>query len=134
VADRFVLDTSALLTLRSDEPGAGRVAAILQSGRTGRASMLLSFMTRMEMLYRIGASDGDESARRAVMLVEVAGIEWVSCEAEILAEAARLKSAGGLSVADAWIAATAWHRDAVLVHKDAEFARCPDLKQEVLRR
>jgi uncharacterized protein with PIN domain len=96
VADRFVLDTSALLTLRSDEPGAGRVAAILQSGRTGRASMLLSFMTRMEMLYRIGASDGDEAARRAVMLVEAAGIEWVSCEAEILAEAARLKSAGGL--------------------------------------
>lgn len=134
MADRYVLDTSALLALRSDEPGAGRVAAILQSGRTGRASVLLSFMTRMEMLYRIGASEGDEAARRAVMLVEAARIEWVSCEVEILAEAARLKSGGGLSVADAWIAATAWRRNAILVHKDPEFTRCPDVKQEVLGR
>ena len=57
----------------------------------------------------------------------------MSCEPEILEEAARLKAGGGLSVADAWIAATALSRAAVLVHKDPEFARAHDVVQERLR-
>jgi predicted nucleic acid-binding protein len=39
---------------------------------------------------------------------------------------------GGLSVADAWIAATAVHREALLVHKDPEFARAGHVEQEHL--
>lgn len=57
----------------------------------------------------------------------------MSCEPEILDEAARIKAAGGLSVADAWIAATAAVHDAVLVHKDPEMRRTPHVRQEELR-
>jgi predicted nucleic acid-binding protein len=56
----------------------------------------------------------------------------VSCEEAILQHAARIKAGGGLSVADAWIAATAVQRDAVLVHKDPEFSRLRHLVQERL--
>ena len=129
---RFVLDTSAVLTLRGDEAGAGRVEALLQSGRSDRVTVLLSFMTRMELLYRIGADEGREAAASAVRLLDAAGIEWVSCEPAILEEAASIKAVGGLSVADAWIAATAAVRDAVLVHKDPEFARARHVRQERL--
>jgi len=45
-----------------------------------------------------------------------------------------MKAGGGLSVADAWIAATAAVREAVLVHKDREFARVRQVRQERLRR
>ncbi len=135
---RLVLDTSAVLAMRSDEPGADRVEGLLRSARSGRATVLLSFMTRMELLYRIASDEGQEQAESAVRLLDAAGVEWVSCEPAILEEAARLKAGGGLSVADAvadaWIAATAAVRDAVLVHKDREFARARQVRQERLHR
>ncbi len=132
MAEVFVLDTSALLALRSDEGGAMRVAEILRLGQRRKARVLASFMTRMEMLYRVAATEGEEPARMALRLVDAAGVEWVSCDASILATAARFKARGGLSVADAWIAATAADRGAVLVHKDPEFARAPEVAQERL--
>ena len=132
--NRLVLDTSAILAMRSDEAGADRVESLLRSARAGRATVLLSFMTRMELLYRIGADEGQDAADAAIRLLDAAGIEWVSCEAAILEEAARIKAGGGLSVADAWIAATAAVRDAILVHKDPEFTRAPGIRQGRLRR
>jgi predicted nucleic acid-binding protein len=107
---------------------------LLRSARSGRATVLLSFMTRMELLYRIASDEGQEQAESAVRLLDAAGVEWVSCEPAILEEAARMKAGGGLSVADAWIAATAAVREAVLVHKDREFARVRQVRQERLRR
>lgn len=108
--------------------------AILRSARSGRSHAYLSFMTRMELLYRIARDEGQEQAEMAVRLVDATGVQWVACEPEILEEAARIKAAGGLSVADAWIAATAVARDAVLVHKDPEFNRAGHVRQEQLRR
>lgn len=130
---RFVLDTSAVLALRADEPGAQRVEEILRAGRAGRSTSLVSFMTRMEMLYRIERDEGQDAAATAIRLLDAARVEWVSCEPAVLDQAARFKASGGLSVADAWIAATAAVRRAVLVHKDPEFRRLSDISQEVLR-
>lgn len=134
MVDRFVLDTSAVLALRGDEPGANRVEAILRLGRSRKAKVLLSFMTRMELLYRVTASESEDAAKEAVRLLDNAGVEWISCEPDILEAAARLKAGGGLSVADAWIAATAHARGAMLVHKDPEFTRAPGVRQEPLPR
>ena len=52
--------------------------------------------------------------------------------AEILEKAAEIKARFRLSLADAWIAASALLLDAVLVHKDPEFERVDDLRQELL--
>ncbi len=132
MAETFVLDTSALLALRSDERGAERVAQILQLGRRGKTRNYVSFMTRMELLYRVTATEGEEPARTALRLLDAAGVHSVSCEPEILDVAARFKARGGLSVADAWIAATAASKRAVLVHKDPEFATVREIDQERL--
>ncbi len=132
-ASKIVLDTSAVLAMRSDEQGADRVEALLRLGRAGRARVLLSFMTRMELLYRIGSDEGEEAAAAAVRLLDAAGVDWISCEPAILEEAARIKAQGGLSVADAWVAATAVVREAMLVHKDPEFGRVRHVRQERLR-
>lgn len=128
----FVLDTSAILALRGDEEGADRVEQILRRAKDGRARVLLSFMSRMEILYRVTADEDEEQARSALRLLESSGIRWITCEAEILEAAARIKAGGGLSVADAWIAATALRHEAILVHKDPEFERLDALRQERL--
>ena len=58
--DVFVLDTSALLTLRADEPGASRVDGLLQQARqTHLPPLLVSFMTRMEILYCVWREEGE---------------------------------------------------------------------------
>ena len=129
---RYVLDTSALLALRDDEPGAERVHRIIDAARKRRATAYVSFMTRMELLYRIAASENEEAASTALRLLDALPLHWVTCEPPILVEAARIKQKGGLSVADAWIAATAVARQAVLVHKDPEFKAFADLSQENL--
>jgi predicted nucleic acid-binding protein len=129
---RFVLDTSAILALRSNERGAERVESLLRAARAGRVEVLLSFMTRMEILYRVASDEGADEAATAIRLLDATRVAWVSCEDAILVEAARIKAGGGLSVADAWIAATALQREAVLVHKDPEFARADHVEQERL--
>lgn len=53
-----------------------------------------------------------------------------TCEPAILVESVRVKAHAGLSVADAWIAATAIVRDATLVHKDPELLVVAHLRQE----
>ena len=128
----FVLDTSAVLALRGEEGGADRVEQILRRASDGRSRVLLSFMTRMEILYRVTADEDEESARSTLRLLESTGIGWVSCDDAILEAAARIKARGGLSVADAWIASTALRHDAVLVHKAPEFERVEGLRQERL--
>src|SRR5438093_1099414 len=74
----FVLDTSALLALRGDEPGADRVHALLAQASKKRCRILISFMTRMELLYCIRREEGENAAREALRLVDSFAIRWVS--------------------------------------------------------
>ena len=127
-----VLDTSALLALRGNEVGADRVEQLLNAARKGRRRLLVSFMTRMELLYLIRRDEGEEEARSALRLVDSFPIEWITCEPAVLDAAAALKVSGGLSVADSWIAATALVRGAVLVHRDPEYHAVTEIAQESL--
>src|SRR5262249_21653726 len=117
---------------RGDERGADHVQRVLEGAKRGRGPVLLSFMTRMELLYTIERAEGDAAAREALRLVDSFAVEWVTCEPEILHAAAALKARGGLSVADSWIAATAVVRDAILVHRDPEFISLREIPQEPL--
>ncbi len=129
---RFVLDTSAVLALHGNRPGAERVHQIIHTARRGPAQVFLSFMTRMEVLYSLTVAEGEAKAVEAVRLLDSMPVAWVSCEPPVLLEAALIKARGNLSVADAWIAATARLKDAVLVHKDPEFTPVENLEQEFL--
>lgn len=128
----FLLDTSALLALRGEEAGAEEVEKLLRQGAKGRCLLLASFMTRMELLYCISHEEGQEAARHALCLIDTFNLEWVSCEPEILEAAALLKAAGGLSVADSWIGATAIVRNAILIHRDPEFTKCSNISQRFI--
>lgn len=99
---RYLLDTSALLALRDNEPGADRVNDLLQAAATGDAGCL------------------------------ALPIEWVHESAALLQQAGAIKACHPLSLADAWIAAAALETDAILVHKDPEFEGLPGLLEERL--
>jgi uncharacterized protein with PIN domain len=74
----FVLDTSALLALRSDESGANRVEALLSRAKRNQCRLLASFMSRMEILYIIWRDEGEEAVRHALRLIDSFTVQWVS--------------------------------------------------------
>ena len=124
----FCLDTSAILTLRDDEPGAERVAMVLE----GPDPCFASFITRMEVLYRVWKDEGERSGRLAYEQLQSLPIQWVDQTDPLLLEASRIKATHPLSVADAWIAATALLSRATLLHKDPEFEAIAELDQSWL--
>lgn len=127
----WLLDTSALLTLRDDEPGAERVAQLLAGSQRGDAQVLGCFISQMELLYRVWRDEGEAAGRLAHAQCLALPMQWQHESPELLVKAAELKARFPLSLGDAWIAAAALLSHATLVHKDPEFAPLP-LAQESL--
>ena len=121
VPPRYVLDTSALLTLIEDEAGADQVQTLLEQATRGEVSLLVSFISFMEVYYISLQERGQEEAQERVQLMAALPVLRVESTETLAVFAGQLKAAHRLSVADAWIAALAQERDATLVHKDPEF-------------
>jgi predicted nucleic acid-binding protein len=117
----FALDTSAVLAFLEGEPSATEVRRVLRQGERGEARVLLPFMMLMEAYYRVWQLRGREEAEEILTLLEALPAERVAVEDEILRLAGEIKALYRLSVADAWILATAQRYNAQLLHKDPEF-------------
>ena len=128
---RFLLDTSALLTLRDDEPGAQRVAEVLQLATSGAAKCYGCFITLMEVYYRVWRDESQQAGQLAYQQCRALPIEWIPSSESLLVKSAQFKALYPLSTADAWIAACAAEQGAVLLHKDPEFSPLP-VAQELL--
>ena len=128
----FLLDTSALLTLRDDEPGADRVFELLQAAASGVYPCYGCFISLMEVYYRVWKDEGKEAGRSAYETCLDLPLIWIHESPELLERAAEIKACFPLSLADAWIAAAALEQDVPLVHKDPEFEKVQGLQQEVL--
>ncbi|MCH8477106.1 MAG: PIN domain-containing protein [Wenzhouxiangella sp.] len=115
---QFLLDTSALLALREDEPGAERVADLLKDSAV---QCHACFMTRMEVLYRVWEDEGELAGKLALQQCLALPLDWVEASDALLLQAAELKAGFSISVVDAWIAAAAMRQGATLLHKDPEF-------------
>lgn len=118
---RFLLDTSALLTLRDDEAGADRVAEVLNLATQGKAKCYGCFITLMEVYYRVWRDEDKAAGQLAYQQCQALPMEWLSNTDTLLVKAAEYKALYPLSIADAWIAACASEQGAVLLHKDPEF-------------
>jgi predicted nucleic acid-binding protein len=128
---RFVLDTSALLTLRDDEAGADRVAEVLDLAIQNKSKCYGCFITLMEVLYRVWRDEDQAAGQLAYQQCLALPIEWLPNTDALLVKAAEYKALYPLSIADAWIAACAFEQGAVLLHKDPEFKVLP-VTQELL--
>lgn len=127
----YLLDTSALLTLRDDEPGADRVADLLSQSQQGKLKCLGCFITLLEVLYRVWRDEGEIAGRLAYEQCLALPVAWQHESPALLVRAAEVKASHSLSLADAWIAACALEVGAILVHKDPEFQALA-VEQDVL--
>jgi predicted nucleic acid-binding protein len=114
---RYLLDTSALLTLIENEDGADRVESILRE-----RDALLPCLALLEVHYITRQERGQGEADRRYSLLKDLPCEilWHFDE-PVLLTAARFKASHRLSLADSIIAAFAQRQNAILVHKDPEY-------------
>jgi predicted nucleic acid-binding protein len=121
VADSFLLDTSAFMTLADKEPGFERVRDLLKAGKRGEIDLHASFVTLTEMRYILTYDRGAEKAARISGALRKFPVQWHHSDDALRDDAAKLKAAHKVSFADAFVAATAQRLNATLVHKDPEF-------------
>lgn len=117
MADPYLLDTSAVLTLIEDEAGADRVEELLR-----RHTVLIPWIALLEVFYITQQERGAAEAERRFALIKAlpATVLWTIDEPTLL-QAGRLKAAYRLSLADTLVAALAQQQGATLVHKDPEY-------------
>jgi predicted nucleic acid-binding protein len=117
VSDQFLLDSSALITLIEGEDGVDRVEKVLRD-----EECLLPWTVLLEVVYLTRRERGESEADHRYALIKQLPVKilWETDEPLILT-AARLEASFRLSFADALIAAYAFQRNAILLHKDPEF-------------
>jgi predicted nucleic acid-binding protein len=125
----YVLDTSAILAYLYDEQGADEAELLI----FGQDEVLIPFIALMEVEYKLlqELRDSNEVRERMATLANWP-LEPVESDPAWRSAAARVKSQGKISVADAWVAALAVLRDAFLVHKDPEFDSVMNLNHKRL--
>ncbi len=121
MAERYVLDTSAILALTDQEEGAAEVEGLLDTARVDRCEAEVVSISLMEIYYITLREQGEDDAARLIALVKSWPVAWVYPDEKMLLQAAKLKVFHRLSLADAIIAAVAKLHHATLMHKDPEF-------------
>ena len=119
--DRYVFDTSALICYIENEDGAEVVDELLRKGEEQEALLFVPFVSFTEVYYITWQKKGKELAQNRIALINYLAIERVESDEQLSLIAGEFKAKKRISFADAWVAAVAKVKDAVLVHKDPEF-------------
>ncbi len=121
-SERYLLETSALLTFIEDEAGADRVEQVL-----AQSEVLVPWVTLLEATYVTQQERDEAEAQRRYALMKQLPVTVIwDMDEPIVLMAARLKAVHRLSLADTVIAAFAIRHDATLLHKDPEFEALAD--------
>ena len=126
--DKYLLDTSALFAFTDNEEGASAVQKILEDAKSKKVTVYISAMSIMELFYVTHQEIGEDAALQMVLLARSLPVTELPLADDLILPAGELKARYQISVADAWIAATAGRDGLTLLHKDPEFE---PLKEEL---
>ncbi len=117
----YVLDGFALLAFLKDEPGANRVAGLLEGGGRGELKLYLSVHHLAEVVYRAVRGCGLERAMAVLARLEELPLEVVEVDRGLALEAAPVKGRHAVAFADCLAAALARRVGGALVTGDRDF-------------
>jgi len=119
----YILDACALLALLNEESGKGleTVNDLLGSATKGEAVLCMSLINLVEVYYRYIQLKGVEVADAIMEQAKSLPINFIhDISDEVYFETARCKARYSMSLADAFLCATAKSLIAVIVTKDKE--------------
>ncbi len=120
---RYVLDTSALIAFFQDEPGAAKVQELLTQAREADRPLLLSVVNWGEVYYVAWQRTGEAAAQQRLEEIARLPIDLVPADRDTAFLAASLKARHKLPYADAFAAALAQQRKAIVVTTDRDFVQ-----------
>lgn len=118
--ESYTIDTSAIMAYFLGEKGKEEISSVLSRSQKGEIIVYVSFMTYMEVLYRTWKLADEVTGRKAYMMLRNLPVKEIMQDEDLLLKAASIKATSFLSVADAWIVATAQKTGSILLHKDPE--------------
>ena len=116
-----VLDTSAIICLLEDEPGADLVEQKVAAAEAGKIKLGASFVSLTEAFYITHLSQGKPRAEEFVAVIKSWPMEIIYPDESLCFAAGEIKATHSVSLADAFVAAAAQLTSAILIHKDPEF-------------
>jgi ribonuclease VapC len=123
----YVLDSFALLTFLQDEPGADRVAELLEAAGQGELKLYLSVLNLAEVVYRTVRAYGLERAMAVLARLEELPLEVVEVDRGLALEAALVKGRHAVAFADCLAAALARRVGGAVVTGDPDFGELEEV-------
>lgn len=120
---RFVLDSSAIITLFENRSGAEKVVELLRRAGVGKAKLMMSVVNWGEAYYSVWNTHGPGVARNVLADLASLPVAVLPADQPQALLAAELKAQQKLPYADCFAASLALERDATLVTADSDFAR-----------
>lgn len=117
----YVFDTSAILTYLQNEEGADVIETLFMHSFSEEITILMSIISLVELRYKLERKYTITKVDEIIQNVLSLNIKIVNFEMPFVKLSATYKSTGKMSFADACIAGTAKHFNAILVHKDPEY-------------
>lgn len=117
----LVFDSSALLALFFDEPGAEAVETQIHRASEREQPMLMSAVNWAEACSRLAVKRGPAALAQAQGFVTTTPVVIVPADRELAEAAAAYRAADLLALADAFAAALAKQRNAELLTADRDF-------------
>lgn len=126
-ADRYVLDSFALLAHLQGEPGATVVEEILSACERSEAAAWLSIVNFGEVLYITERERGLPAAEKVIAGIDQLPVGVLDADRRRTFAAAHVKAHRAVSYADAFAIALARELDAQVVTGDPEFEKVEGL-------
>jgi predicted nucleic acid-binding protein len=120
---RYVIDSYAMMAFFEDEPGAGKVAEILNELVNKKSKAYMSIINWGEIYYNTFRVQGKEMAETVLSQVERYPIELVEADRALTHKAAIFKGRFKIAYADCFAAALANRINAKVVTGDQEFRK-----------
>jgi predicted nucleic acid-binding protein len=120
----YVLDACALIALLDNEDGKDKIDELFTKAKAGEISLYINIINLLEVYYEYIRADGIEVAGKILAPISETPLKIVDLISQpIYKEAARLKGAFTISLADAVGLATAINLGGIFVTSDGEFKK-----------
>jgi len=118
-----------LIKLFAQEEGWDAVQKILSRVEAGDLEAAISVVTLTEIYYKyVKENRADLAEARTNQLRYAVYLKKLPIDEEVAARAGEFKGKYDISIADAFIAATAYFEESVIISDDPDFEKIPDIK------
>lgn len=126
---KVLLDTKPLIKLFAEEEGWEKVKEILSRIEAGELEAGISVVTLTEVHYKyLQEQRPDLAETRTEQLKYALYLKKFAIDEEVAIKAGEFKGKYRVSIADAFIAASAFCEDAAVVSDDPDFQKIPDIE------